>query len=211
MTPAATASARSSRSIRIRPARSPPPSVAIDDAGDIVVSWKGTGSSVYVRVFNSSGAPITGDTLVTNLTVGVSRPAVAINAAGAFAVVWEGSGGADSDGIYARQFLANGIASGAAFLVNTTTAGSQTNPAAAMDSAGDLVVSWTDTGTLPSTIQAAYLSGDELAMAQFAAGAEANSNEDNSAVGIDSSGNFIIAWQTQFSGLDELRYHRPRL
>ena len=120
------------------------PSVAMDDAGDFVVVWNGPGSQVFARLYNSTGSALTSDILVSASKVGSSRSVVAMNAGGGFVVAWEGSGTGDSDGIYSRAFLANGIASSDATLVNATTAEVQTNPSISMNAAGAYAIAWTD-------------------------------------------------------------------
>ena len=63
---------------------------------------------------------------------------------GGFVVTWssispEGSGW----GIYAQRYDITGNALGSEFKVNTFTADSQSNPSAAMDANGNLVIAWT--------------------------------------------------------------------
>lgn len=74
-------------------------------------------------------------------------PSVAIDADGDFIVAWTSLGQDGSyGGIYAQRYNALGVAQGAEFKVNTTTASSQFEPAVAIDNDGDFVVTWTSSG-----------------------------------------------------------------
>ena len=66
---------------------------------------------------------------------------------GGYVVVWISSSSQDGsdDGVYAQRFSAGGVATGPEFLVNTTTAGGQTDPSVVGLSDGSFVVAWTDT------------------------------------------------------------------
>ncbi len=77
---------------------------------------------------------------------------MAVDSAGDFVVAWTDSSGADgsSYGVFAQRYNASGTPAGSEFQVNTYTAGNQTLPSAAMDSAGDLVVVWESNGTAPN-------------------------------------------------------------
>jgi len=176
----------------------PHPSVAMDTAGGFVVCWD-SGSSVFARLYNSAGAPLTGETQVATNKVGLSASCVAMTQGGAFMVVWEGDGSQDSDGIYARQFTASGLASGAAFLVNTTTTGVQTNPAVAADPSGDYVVAWTDESS-GSKVKAVYLPASGTASSEIEVGGTGTDTEDQASVGFDGSGNFIVTWAESSPG-----------
>jgi|GEM_PF-5334543 len=73
-----------------------------------------------------------------------SPQAVATDAFGNSIIVWserttDGSGW----GVYARRFFADGLANGAAFLVNSNTVNDQQWASVAMNAAGDFVVAWT--------------------------------------------------------------------
>ena len=113
--------------------------VATDAAGNFVVVWSsnlqdGSSYGIYAQRFAADGTAQGSDFLVNTTTADDQiTPVVAMDAAGNFVVSWssnlqDGSG----HGLYAQRFNAAGIAQGSEFLVNTTTAGSQTTPAIAM-------------------------------------------------------------------------------
>jgi hypothetical protein len=91
------------------PANHREPSVAADDVGNFVVSWTAGGPGGYdafVRRFDATGAPRSGEVRVNTYTSGVQFAArIAGDATGNFVVVWatEGEDGS-STGISAQRF-----------------------------------------------------------------------------------------------------------
>ncbi|MEH2210219.1 hypothetical protein, partial [Nostoc sp.] len=85
---------------------------------------------------------------VNTYTIGSqSNSTVAIDADGDFVISWISSGQDGSgNGIYAQRYNSAGVAQGGEFKVNTYTSSTQNNPAVAMDSGGDFVISWTSNG-----------------------------------------------------------------
>ena len=85
----------------------------------------------------------------TRTSLDQAGPDVAVCENGGFVVVWrsyrqDGS----SNGIFGRRFDPNCCPEGEEFQVNTTTAGNQTEPAVAMDAAGNFVVTWHGPGII---------------------------------------------------------------
>jgi hypothetical protein len=90
--------------------------VSLDADGDFVVSWQsqgqdGSSDGVFVRRFNSSGAPLTTELQVNSYTTNSQRSAaVAADDSGDFVVAWHGYGHDDVDnGIFARTFNAPAV------------------------------------------------------------------------------------------------------
>ena len=82
----------------------------------------------------------------THTTWDQADPDVAAAADGNFIVVWRSYGqDGSSNGIFGQRYDPNCRPAGEEFLINTTTAGNQTEPAVAMSSAG-FVVTWTGPG-----------------------------------------------------------------
>ncbi len=79
----------------------------------------------------------------TRTTSDQADPDVAVCEYGGFVVVWRSYGqDGSSNGIFAQLFDPNCSPAGEEFHVNTTTTGNQTRPAAAMDPAGNFVITW---------------------------------------------------------------------
>ena len=151
-------------------------SVAVDDDGDYVVVWTSlgqddpndpNGAGVYLRLYDRSGAPRTGEVRVNNLTSGDQRnAAVAMDADGDFIVTWEAQNADGNWDVYAQRFDAAGnriandrldridvdpyrnIAGSEHIevLVNTTANGEQFNPSVAVDNFGNYVIVWGSAG-----------------------------------------------------------------
>ena len=125
--------------------------VAMDAAGNFVVTWSGNGVGdsfgVFARRFDAAGVSQGGEFRVNIATSGFQRdPSVAMNGAGNFVIAWDGQGTGDDQGVYSRQYAANGIPLGNAFLVNDSISGVQRDSAVALDAAGNFVVAWHGNG-----------------------------------------------------------------
>ncbi len=134
------------------------PRVAMDSAGDFVVTWAsygedGSGYGVYAQRYSAAGAAQSGEIPVNQTTANFQYlPDVSMDTAGDFVVTWASLGQdnpAKADyGVYAREFSVSGNASITAvaglgeFLVNATIIGNQTSPSVAMDSFGNFTVAW---------------------------------------------------------------------
>ena len=126
------------------------PSLAMDAAGNFVVSWAsnlqdGSGYGIYAQRFDAGGAAQGAEFLV-NTTIANSQttPVVAMSSSGSFAIAWTGSAQDpdSSSGVYAQRFDAGGVAQGGEFRVNTFTTDTQQLTSAAMDASGNFVVTW---------------------------------------------------------------------
>ena len=180
------------------------PSVASDTAGNIVVAWSsagqdGSGSGVFGRRFDPSGAPI-GDEFQANVTTADAQlaPAIASDAAGNFFVVWKSVGQDGSEGgIYGRRFDASGTPLGEELQVSSTATGNQDRPAAAVDASGNLIVVWDSAdqdgggiGVFGRTLDPAGApTGDEFPVNVTTAG-------DQSAPAVAAGSGFAVVWQS---------------
>ena len=122
------------------------PVVAMDNAGNFVVAWRGqdgNNDGIVARRFDSNGTP-TAPFVVNEYTTGSQKaPAIAMNAAtGDFVVAWQSSQLLESGEIYARQYAAAGTATTSETLVNAFTLADQKEPDVGMADDGALVVTW---------------------------------------------------------------------
>ncbi len=123
--------------------------VGMDAAGDAVVVWAnngqdGSGWGVFGQRFDAAGNAVGDAFQVNTYTAGDQvSPALAMNASGAFAVAWSSYGEDGAGwGIFLQKYDATGAPLGGETLVNTTTAGNQTNPSVALSPTGDAIVTW---------------------------------------------------------------------
>ncbi len=126
------------------------PVIARDGSGNFVVVWQSlnqassnSGYDIYLQLFNTSDQKVGGEVLVTQTSTGIQeKPAVAMSEAGKVIVVWASSiSNQNSSDIYARIFQLN-VPETNEFLVNSTTVKAQTDPAVAINSSGDFVITW---------------------------------------------------------------------
>ncbi len=123
------------------------PDIAMDPNRNFAVVWMEDGSSnnlIMVRLYNADGIartkPLDASTIKFNT---ITRPSIAMNNSGYFVVAWDGDPKyASLDDIHARLFDPNGIAMGDQFIVNTTLAGAQQYPQAAMNNKGEFIIVW---------------------------------------------------------------------
>jgi hypothetical protein len=128
-------------------------SVAIDAAGNFVVTWSsdgqdGSGWGVYGRRFDAAGTALGSEFLVNTYTTGNQQQAsVAANADGQFATVWTSDGqDGSSGGVYLRRYDSDGTALAAPTRVNQTTSGDQTGASVSINADGDVLVAWQSFG-----------------------------------------------------------------
>ncbi len=120
------------------------PTVTMAAGGTFIISWVSDGE-IFARMFDANGIA-TGSEFLVNApsTTFETNPDVASDNDGNFAIVWQSTdttGTVDID-VYARLFDNNGVAAGAEFRLNSTTAESQIEPSIGMDTAGNFAVAW---------------------------------------------------------------------
>ncbi len=128
------------------------PRIAAAASGSHAVVWRGNGpgdsQGVFLRRFDASGLPTSGEVRVNVTTSGTQMtPDLAMQRDGRHLVVWQGNGPGDDQGVFARRYNAAGIALGDEIRVNLTTAGYQGAPAVAAMPDGGFVVVWQGNGS----------------------------------------------------------------
>ncbi|MEJ5340555.1 MAG: hypothetical protein WHT09_03220 [Thermogutta sp.] len=139
----------------------------------------------------------------TTLAGDQSLPAVAMNANGDYVVVWVSVGqGADANttntNIIAQRYNRRGEPQGTEFIVNTYETGNQTQPAVAMDSAGNFIVVWAGEGA--DDVDGVWARmfdrfgnplGDQFRVNQYR-----NNAQYNPRVAVSASGKFVVTWSS---------------
>ena len=181
------------------------PSIATDASGNFVVAWMSYGQEgpdwgIFGQRFAASGAPLGPEFRVNTFTTGYQgRPVVAAASAGSFVVVWNGDGQDGSGlGVFGQRFASSGAPLGNEFRVNTFVPDQQYGPAVA-DTAGGFVVVWRSFGQDGSSngvfgqrfASSGAALGPEFLVNTFTTGYQAYPS-----VGSDSSGNFVVAWNS---------------
>ena len=191
------------------------PSVAMDSAGDFVVTWASYGEDgsqygIYAQRYNAAGVPQASEFRVNTYTTGGQRaPFTAMDSAGDFVIAWESSGedGSALYGIYAQRYSKAGVAEGSEFQVNTYATFNQIDAAVAMDSAGDFVVTWTsffEDGSGGGIYAQRYNAAGGAQGSQFQVNTYTTNTQEWPSVAVDAAGDYVIAWES--FGEDGSRY-----
>ncbi|MFN9718521.1 MAG: DUF2341 domain-containing protein, partial [Planctomycetota bacterium] len=123
--------------------------IAINKSGDFVIAWEGNGpgdpSGVFFRRFTSSGTASDATELRANIAVGIAQrdAQVALDDTGRFVVAWE-----ESQKIYFQRFSASAVVEGTRVQVSPT-ADACSQPAMAMDGAGNFTIVYRTDGAIP--------------------------------------------------------------
>jgi len=181
------------------------PAIAMNSAGDFVIAWQsgqdGSGSGVYAQRYSAAGVPQGGEFLVNTYTTGSQGlPDIAMDAAGDFAIAWMSDGQDGSDhGIYAQRYSAGGVAQGLEFRVNTYTTNFQSDPAIAMDSAGNFVIAWRSwqDGSAHGVYAQRYSAAGVPQGSEFRVNTYTTDDQRNPTVAMDAAGDLLIAWDSR--------------
>ncbi|MDO4584168.1 MAG: hypothetical protein Q4D62_08715 [Planctomycetia bacterium] len=207
------------------------PQIAMDQYGNFVVTWTVSGldknndgvvndqemneQDVYVRVFDRNCAAAGDSFLAATTTAGKQKESsVAISDDGTqFVVTWtnvdSNSTLNDVYGIYAQRFSFLGNRIGNTFLVHSADTYEQSNSNVAMDASGNIVVTWQSSHN--------NTTGQDIFMRKFNANNQAVSSQtvvntvtaakqEKPVITMNDIGQFIIAWQSQINGSDEIRF-----
>ncbi len=184
------------------------PVVASDSSGTFVVAWQSYGQDgsyygVFGQRFNASAAPAGAEFRISNATsYDQSHPAVVKTGGGAFVVVWNDDD-ASGFGVFGRRYDSSGTPVGSVFRANTYTVQSQSYPAIGRDGSGNFVVVWESylqDGSYLGIFGQRYSStasklGSEFRVNTYTAGSQSSAQ-----VAENSSGNFIVVWQSPQDG-----------
>lgn len=194
------------------------PAVAIDGLGRFVVVWASLGSSgtdtstwsIQGQRFSATGALEGPQFQVNSHTSGFQEIAeVSMGPGGEFVVTWQSSGSTGNDtagySVQARRFTDTGTPAGPDFQVNTYTFGDQGYPSVASGSDGRFILAWESslsdgTDTSDSSVHArVFDSNGNPVTGQFQVNIVTSYDQGRPAVGVDPTGNFIVAWQSYAS------------
>ncbi|MBW4464707.1 MAG: cadherin domain-containing protein [Pegethrix bostrychoides GSE-TBD4-15B] len=184
--------------------------VALDDAGNFVITWSSNainqpGDSANFGVYAQRYSP-TGAALGTAFQVNANRlspqadSAIAIDPSGVngFVVTWTSQNQDGSGlGIYARRYNPDGTPQGAEVLVNTFTAGDQFHSNVAMSTDGSYVVIWESDGQIGAGTEIygqRFNADGTKAGAEFLINGNTAGTQRNASVSMDATGNFVVTW-----------------
>jgi hypothetical protein len=133
------------------------------------------------------------------------RPALASDSAGNFVVVWQSAiQDGSSWGVFGQRFASTGTPLGPEFRVNTYTTSDQTFPALVSDSSGNFVVVWhsnySQDGSSWGVFGQRYDGTGASLGPEFRVNTYTTSDQAFPAVASDSSGSFVVVWNSKQDG-----------
>ena len=123
-----------------------------DDTGDFIIAWESDRQDnglpgIYARRYYKTGFPKEEKFKVNTSWAPHNRPAIAVGSQGNFVISWENYWIENSSsGIAARIFDNNGSALGQEFQVNDYISDFQGEPDIAINSTGEIVITWQSWG-----------------------------------------------------------------
>jgi len=180
------------------------------DGGGFVVTWRDdawghtddNSTGVRAQVFAANGSKLGDEFLVNTQTDGTQYlPTITALSGDNFVVVWMdynvSNGRAN---IKAQIFSDTGLKIGSEFLVNATTAGSQSEPEVAVLSSGGFVITWTDNSKTGDDIslkavrsQVFQSDGTKIGSETLVNTITGNDQYESTVAGLE-NGRFVIAW-----------------
>ena len=186
------------------------PSVGMNASGNFVVVWEcgiGKGYYVFARRFDAAGTAQGDDFLVQSANKQGDSPSVGMDASGNFVIALERYGWDPSippninirsitgNNIYAQRYDASGKALGSEFRVNTRKIENEHNPSLGMDASGNFVIAWSSKGRGDDGCRVFAKRYDASGKALGDEFQVSANKATTPSVGMDASGNFVIAWE----------------
>lgn len=126
--------------------------IAMDAIGNYVIAWESYGQDgnqygIYAQRYSATGAKLGTEFRINSITTGSQQLAsIGMNTNGDFVVAWQhdnrSNNPASRPAIYAREYSANGTASGDQFQVSPDDNALHFNPGVAMDASGNYMITW---------------------------------------------------------------------
>ncbi len=178
-------------------------SVAMASDGTFVVTWQGNGpvdaNGIFARRFDASGNPLTGDILVNPASLNAQwDPSISINSTGNFLIGWD-----DSAGYHVQRLFADGTKDGSALTVSSNS--SAGNGSVLLNNDNTFAVTWRETVfTVQTSFVRVYDVSNNSSGPPVLVGPFNTRDQVNPAIGGDGTGSFIITWEGDVTGLDDV-------
>ncbi len=183
------------------------PQIDKDNSGNYVIVWTSlnqisvnNADEIYLQKFNSANQKIGSEELVNSVTEkNQEKPAIAMNGNGMFVITWASY--SDFNSIYdiKARIYKNNQPIGPEFLVNTTTAYTQTNPDVAIDNNGNFVItwdSWYQDGSNKGIYAQMFDSNGNKQGAEFLVNTSTLLSQERPVIKKYDDGGFIIIWES---------------
>jgi hypothetical protein len=159
--------------------------IAVALSGELVAQTARVGPEFQVNTYTTSSQ---------------ESPRVVRGSSGEFVVVWQSFGPDGSDfGIFGQRFDASRTPVGGEFQLNSYTTNGQSAPAAAIDTAGNVDVVWGSSlqdGSFSGVYGRRFNASNVPLAPAFRANTYTSNNQLEAAVDVDSSGNFVVVWDS---------------
>jgi photosystem II stability/assembly factor-like uncharacterized protein len=183
------------------------PCITVNNNGYSVVAWEDTRSGDDIYAQRYQGDNTQGINQKVNDDVGTASqwaPSVGVDGSGNSMIVWEDQRNGDYD-IYLQSFNSSGTPQGTNFKVNDDAVSAyQYFPSVAVNSSGNAVVVWEDSrdGYNDIYLQRLYTNGIAVGGNVKVNDATTSASPFNNtvSVAINSSGNYVVAWEDNRNG-----------
>ncbi len=187
------------------------PSVGIDGSGNFIITWRAEVSSendddnIYAKRYTFNGTA-SGSTFRVNDvedSADVNRqPCIAVNSKGNVIISWVDRRENYKSDIYAQRYSSDGSAEGQNFKVNKYVENAkQYRPHSAVDGQGNFLIVWQfDNDSLGVYAQRYDQNGDPLGDNFQVTNFDGGSISNYSAIAMDRTGRFVIAWDDYYTG-----------
>lgn len=182
------------------------PSVAMNNEEIFVAVWQsygqdGSGLGIFAQRFDSTGTPVGAEFQVNSETSGnQSSPSVAMNNDGDIVILWSSDGqDGDESGVFGQRYNHTGAPEGSEFQVNTYTPDQQRFASVAMDSDGNFVAVWEDSGQPVYGAPGIYGQRYDFTGAPIRSEFQVNTSlisATRPTVAMDDNGNVWVAWRS---------------
>jgi hypothetical protein len=183
-----------------------PPGVAIDAAGDFVITWQEGANVIAARQFTAAGQPVGNEFVVYQSTGGSElSPSVGNDASGNFVISWASSDIGTQGSIAARRYTANGTPLAAVFQVSPDDASGTSRfltPRVAMNSTGVFAIAWEHSlqngSTTTQTVEAQLFNAlgtplnNRIVVSQYVASTDLAPP----GIAMDAAGEFVVTWES---------------
>jgi len=188
------------------------PAIAMAPDGRFVIAWTnkdpdGDGDDIFAQRYDISGNAVGPEFQVNTSTAGNQYdPAVAMAPNGNFVITWTNNKQhGDWRGIYGQRYDSVGNPIGSEFKVNIHTISLKDRSSAAVDSHGNFVITWSShnqDGDGWEVYARRYDSAGNPAGPEFRVNTQTTGHQEGSSIGMDTDGNFVIAWVSRSTKID---------
>ena len=194
------------------------PALAGLATGGYVSAWTSTADGsdpeIYTRVFDGTGAPLTGEIHVNTITAGSQfGVCVAVLSGGGYVVSWtcNTAGGQE---VRARQFNSEGVAVSAEVLIHSRSGGNSSNPAVTALADGGYVLTWESYGSDGNATDV-YARRFDAAGAAMTPVTLVNTTttsgfQNTPSVASLSDGGYVVTWTSNFGDADNFDVYARR-